>query len=329
MAMTSKPYKKSQGNHQTIMETITDEIIKINPYNLNNRFITREEVNTILTNNEITLPVTKIAYYQQAFVHKSYCRKKDSENLEQNIELAEQPPGSLDLQEESNERLEFLGDAVVNFVVGKYLYERFEDQDEGFLTRIRTKLVNGETLASFAQQLGFSRHLIISRHVEDRCNGRKNLRILEDTFESFIGAMFLDFNQLEITNHQKNPSHTKSSLSLSLELFSGIGFQVCENFIIQILESCVDFTELILKDHNYKDQLLRHYQQQFQDTPRYQEVSIDGPPHNRIFTMSVTDNHNVVIGIGRARSKKKAEQLASQKALIHLGVIAENTDQLE
>ena len=77
-------------------------------------------------------------------------------------------------------------DAVVNFVVGRYLYERYPDQDEGFMTRIRSKLVRSQALAEFATNLGLDKYLLISKHVEDRCGGRKGQRILEDVFESFI-----------------------------------------------------------------------------------------------------------------------------------------------
>ena len=76
----------------------------------------------------------------------------------------------MEIQNSSNERLEYIGDAVISSVCAKYLYDRFPTQDEGFLTRIRTKIVNGESLANLARKLDFSEYLIISKHVEEKSN---------------------------------------------------------------------------------------------------------------------------------------------------------------
>ena len=283
-----------------------EEIIRLNPFNPVNRLITRSQVQSLLKAQGISLSVKQIEIYQRAFVHKSYCGKKERDQ-KPNVELVECPEGVLPLQPHSNERLEYLGDAVINCIIGKYLYERYEDQDEGFLTRIRTKLVRGETLANFAEIIKLSQHLIISRHVEDKCNGRRSPRFLEDAFEALIGAIFLDFNEYPIKKYRMD--------------FSGLGFQVAEQFLINLVESNIDFTRLILLDTNYKDQLLRFYQQRFGETPKYKEISANGPPHSRIFTMAVLDPKNKVAGTGQAKSKKKAEQLASRRALIRFGVL--------
>ena len=170
------------------------EKIKINPYNFNNNLLSVKEVNKILSNFDIDQKITDLSIYQQSFVHKSYCKKKP-EDINDDVELAEKPEGCLELQDGDNERLEFLGDSIISSTVAKYLFERYSDQDEGFLTRLRTKLVNGESLGDLAKKLDFGKYLLISRHVEDRCNGRNSLRILEDVFESFIGSIFLDFNE--------------------------------------------------------------------------------------------------------------------------------------
>lgn len=293
-----------------------DEIVKFNPFNPVNKLITRFQVHSILKDQGIYLSIKQIDIYQRAFVHKSYCQKNDKKGNYNETELVECPKDVLPLQPYSNERLEFLGDAVINCVIGKYLFERYDDQDEGFLTRIRTKLVRGETLASFAEIIKLADHLILSKHIEEKCNGRKNIRFLEDVFEAFIGAIFLDFNNYKT----KQPKVQSKNSSID---FSGLGFQVAEQFLINFVESNIDFTKLILFDTNYKDQLLRFYQQKFGETPKYQEISINknGPPHNRTFTMAVLDPQNNVVGTGKARSKKKAEQSASRTALIRFGVL--------
>ena len=100
----------------------------------------------------------------------------------ENVVIADKPEGALELFEYNNEVLEFLGDAVLSAVVARYLMERFHGQNEGFLTKMRTKLVNGEMLGILARKLGFGELIIISRHIEDKCNGRTNPNILEDSF---------------------------------------------------------------------------------------------------------------------------------------------------
>lgn len=281
MELTIEPKKKSMDEEQ--------EFILINPYNSMNRLIEKHEVEFILGE-----PIHDIKLYQNAFVHKSYCVKK-GENIMNGLPviLAEKPYGVLELQENSNERLEFLGDSILGAVVTNYLFQRFETEDEGFCTKLKTKLVNCETLASFSRCIGLEKYLIISKYVEDRCNGRKNPRILEDIFESFIGALFLDF---QCVNR---------------------GFEIVNKFILKIFDTNVDFTQLILHDTNYKDILLRYYQHTFQITPKYKEIKVDGPVHQRMFTMGVMDKNGKVIGTGEERSKKKAEQFASKQALLY------------
>ena len=112
--------------------------------------------------------------------------------------------------------LEFLGDSVLGVIVAKYLFDRFPEEHEGFLTKMRSKLVRGEMLGSLAKMLNFGEFLIISRHIEDKCDGRNAEAILEDCFEAFIGAMFLDFNETDNYNLMEN-------------FYSGIGYQDLQN----------------------------------------------------------------------------------------------------
>ena len=347
---------------------VEDAKAKLNPYNLSNKLVTRDDIQNILKQEGVDDSLIDLSIYQRAFVHKSYIKKECTGSNDENSELCEKPDDALELQDYSNERLEYLGDSVINFIVAKYVYDRFPNEEEGFLTRLRTKVVCGESLANLARKIGFSKHLIISRHVEEKCNGRDNMRILEDAFESFFGAILLDFNKisinkvnnlLSIENKLKDLKKIKGDLSKSTksknllliiesleikineiekdlkkltqkeseledEIFSGIGFQIAELFMINIMEKYIYWPDLILKDNNYKDQLLRYFQQKYQSTPKYQEQSIDGPPHKRTFTMSVLDIEGNIVGIGKERSKKKAEQLASKEALIKYCVINEN-----
>lgn len=312
-----------------------DNKIKINPYNTNNKLVSEDDIKNILSKQNIIIDINNLENYQLAFIHKSYCTNK-SKNENENIEIAEKPENALSLLDKSNETLEYLGDSIINFIVADYLYERFPHQNEGFMTRLRTRLVNGSTLGEFSTIIGISEYLIISRHVEERCNGRNNLRILEDIFESFVGAIYLDNNTNkdsdllvgQLLKLKKLTRSTKilSEIDIIIEsvkkcfCFNNKGFQICKEFVINIIENNIDFTDLITKDNNYKDQLLRYFQHNFQETPKYIEISCEGPPHDRQFTMGVTNNNGLQVGLGKGKTKKKAEQLASKNALIYFNV---------
>lgn len=278
----------------------------VNPYNFNNKLISEKEVLEILSKYEIEAKINGLDIYQRAFVHKSYS-KKLPEEIGDDIEIASKPEGALELMEHDYERLEFLGDAVVSVVVARYLCERYPNENEGFLTKMRTKLVNGEMLAFLAEKLGFGEYVIISRHIEDKCNGRKSIHILEDIFEAFVGAMFLDFNETDNYNLLDN-------------FYSGIGFQICEKFIINVLEDIIDFSELILKNTNYKEQLNAYFMTEFDAKIEFSEAIIEGGLVDRVFKISVLkDGKSFSDGIGK--SKKKAEQNACKNGLISLGII--------
>jgi ribonuclease III len=274
---------------------------KKNPYNFNNKLLTLDFISTILNEFDIDEDPKNLNLYQNAFIHKSYSTTKNPLD-----EIVDKPEGALELMDVDNERLEFLGDSVLGFVVAKYIYERFETENEGFLTRIKTKLVNGEALSYFSRELGFGEYILMSRFVEDKCSGRKSVKILEDVFESFIGALYLDFNETEIKNY---------------DFYSGIGFHVCEKFLINLIESKVDFSDLIKNDYNYKDQLLRYFQKEYHQYPKYKLVSSEQLEGEKLFIVAVVDLEDTVISEGHGSSKKKAEQNASKLSLIKLGVI--------
>ena len=173
--------------------------------------------------------------------------------------------------------------------------ERFPDENEGFLTKMRSKLVNQDMLAELARKLNFGEFLIISRHIEDKCNGRDSNPVLEDAFEAFIGAMFLDFNETDNYNLMEN-------------YYSGIGFQICEKFIVHFIEDKVDFANLIIKNTNYKQQIMHYFKEKFSQLPRYGEISVEGTLNEKIYTMCIFDVEGNIWEKGTGPSKKKAEQ---------------------
>ncbi len=292
--------------------TNNEETVRLIPYNTNNIAISLDGLRAIFRLGDIHVHPLDLKKYQDAFIHRSYVRKKIMAYGKKStgpVEITECPGNCLDLFPDSNERLEFLGDSIVGSVVVSYLFRRFPDADEGFMTKLKTRLVKTEALANFATYLDLGKYMVISKHVEEKCGGRDNPRMLEDLFESFIGAMFLDFSELQTND------------SGQMGLLYGPGYSICETFIINIIERKVDFEDLILNDENYKDILLRHFQHTFGITPKYLEIETDGPAHKRNFTMGVLDNNGNIIGKGVEKSKKKAEQIASKEALISLGVI--------
>ena len=196
------------------------------PYNNMNILIEEEQVNKILRDYGISFKCYNVDIYRKAFVHKSYITRKNENFVTGNKNC---PEDCLPLQEQSYERFEYLGDSVLSTTVANYLYQRYPDQNEGFLTKMRSKLVNGHMLGDLCRKVGLNKWVIISKQIEEN-NGRDNYKILEDIFEAFICAIFLDFNSKQI----------------NLKTFeSGIGFQIAEKWIINVLESKIDFAELI------------------------------------------------------------------------------------
>jgi ribonuclease-3 len=293
-----------------LFETKGDK--KIYPVlNDSNFKINLEQVLEIFKKGGLTnITPQKLNLYQNAFIHKSYLIDNDfvknekyygninALSLNNNLHI-------LPLQNKSNETLEWLGDGILQAVSALYLYERFgKDQDEGFLTKLRSKLVKTETLSKLALALGFDKYLIISKHVEIISQGRKNARILEDCFESFIGAMMEDFGK-------KN---------------YGDGINIIYKFLINVIEDNIDIASLILVQDNYKDQLMRYFQKEFDGKfPVYEQSNIENIVNNkgisyRKFTMCVRDTIGNIIGKGDAKSKKEAEQKAAQSALKNYGI---------
>ena len=161
------------------------------PYNNMNILIEEEEVNKILRDYGVSFKCYNVDIYRKAFVHKSYITRKNENFVTGNKNC---PEDCLPLQEQSYERFEYLGDSVLSTTVANYLYQRYPDQNEGFLTKMRSKLVNGHMLGDLCRKVGLSKWVIISKQIEEN-NGRDNYKILEDVFEAFICAIFLDFNK--------------------------------------------------------------------------------------------------------------------------------------
>jgi ribonuclease-3 len=263
-------------NKFTIIQNQIDEDLRTHDFS--KAHVSREEIQSLLN-----MKIKNVSVYQRALVHKSIYK------------AVKRYRGEAPIQEyllQHNERLEFLGDSVLGLIVANYLFHKYPDKNEGFLTRIKTKLVNGTQLANLAREINLGKYIIMSTHVEN-IKGRNSQKILEDAFEAFLAAIFKD-----------------------------LGFDAVNAFIINIIEK-LDFTEVLLED-NYKDLLLRYTQTNFKNsTPSYSLVKTDGPPHNRTFTVVVVISGNEY-SQGTARSKKQAEQIAAENTLKKLNVLSVN-----
>ena len=193
-------------------------------------------------------------------------------------------------QQENNdyERLEFLGDVVFKLILSNYLYERYEDANEGFLTKLKIKIENKKSLSNLNKILGINKHLIMSENLNMN-DGKNNNKILEDSFESFIGALYIDLD-----------------------------FEICKKFVYALLNSEINFANLIYYDDNYKDQILRYYHEQKWNSPKYKLLESE----NKMFVIAILDNDGNEFEYGKGKTKKYAEQMASKNALLKLNVIS-------
>jgi ribonuclease-3 len=188
---------------------------------------------------------------------------------------------------QTNQRLEFLGDAVLQLVLTRELYEKYPDYGEGPLTKGRAKLVNRRTLADHARKLGLGAHLILSRG-EDQHGGRERLSALADTFEALLGAIFLDG-----------------------------GFEAARDFILgQFLGAFGELSVLPILE-NPKGELQELLQAVSSEAPHYFVASATGPDHDRVFECTV-HHAGAELARGTGKSKKDAESQAALAALVKL-----------
>lgn len=185
---------------------------------------------------------------------------------------------------QTNQRLEFLGDAVLQLVLTRELYEKFPTFGEGPLTKARAKLVNRRSLAERARQLGLGGHLILSRG-EDLSGGRERPSALADTFEALLGAIFLDG-----------------------------GFAAAQAFILRQFLGAFDELSGIPILENPKGELQEFLQSFSSEAPRYHVISASGPDHDRLFECTV-HHAGAELARGRGKSKKAAESEAALSAL--------------
>ena len=257
-----------------------DELI-FNPYNNNNKEIGCANVQELLAKYGIFTKPFNMELYKRAFVHKSYTKRPKLENSMSNVIIATKPSDCLPLKTKSNERLEFLGDGVLELITKYYLYKRFPKADEGFMTEKKIALVKNEHIGKLALEMGLQKYYVISRHAEEK-NIRNNLKKLGCLFEAFIGAIFLDYNRISI----------KDEYGWFENVFKcGPGLQMAQTFVENVFEKHVDWTNLINNDDNYKNKLQVIIQKEFKITHDYVELKTpkldDADDNDRLYVMGV------------------------------------------
>lgn len=190
----------------------------------------------------------------------------------------------------NNERLEFLGDAVLELIVTEYLYDNYKNYNEGFLTSIRAALVKTESLAEECKRLNIDKLIILSQG-EEKSGGRNKIHILADTFEAIIGAIYED---------------NKNDVNIQIKRLK---YFIYDNLLYKT-------EDIIRKRKNLdpKTVLQEKSQEVFKETPKYYLISSEGPDHSKIFTMSLVIK-NKELTIGKGKSKQEAEQNAAKIAL--------------
>jgi dsRNA-specific ribonuclease len=307
-----------------------DDQLTFNPYNPLNKEITLDEVQTILVKYGVPGTVNNLNLYRRAFVHQSYCKRPFLQGSA--VKIVPRPENCLELHGKSNERLEFLGDGVLECITKYYLYRRFSRENEGFMTEKKIALVKNEAIGKLAYDMGLHQWYILSKHAEEK-KTRLNLKKLGCLFEAFLGALFLDFNKVVV----KDDDRWFEDVFLT-----GPGFQMAQIFVEKIFETHVDWPAIISTDDNFKNILQVRIQKEFKVTPEYVEIEHDeagyhmgvylciGQPiwkvavKNAVPFKSMDAIHAhlrsaasifVFLGKGVHKIKKKSEQMACEDAL--------------
>lgn len=288
--------KKDDGTEDTIMI----------PYNTNNVLIQEKDIISILEQYQVKIDkINHINYFQQAMTHKSYLKKPffTRDILNKAKKELGNPKNLVELRDESYELLEYLGDRVIKLIVSTYLFHRYRDQDEGFMSKLQSYIEDKSNLSKMCQDMKLSKFFIISKHIE-MIKGRQAERFNEDIFEAFFGALFLSN-----------------------------GLNPCAELMLNLLETQIDYAEKLYRNKNYKDQLNKFYIANKWGFPEYYDIGKIGNGFRKQFVLGVknkdyqgiqpTENNKIEIGIGFGvdNKKKDAEQRAAKMALILLGCL--------
>jgi ribonuclease III len=226
---------------------------KTDPFNLNEAIGCKEE--------RITIKINDIKNIQKAFIHKSFWVKKpeqDETDMFSCLKIDKDEYGDY-------ENAEFRGDKVIELITLDYLLDLYPDKDPGFLTELKSRIVRKESLANLSEQLHLKKYILFNSHIDritakKDSSGRENKRFLEDTFESFIGNLYVD---------QK---YNK---------------EIIKPFLLGVYIAHIDLDYFINNDNNYKTNLLKKFHYHKFNPPKYTKLFYTGPPTNRTFVSVV------------------------------------------
>lgn len=228
------------------------------------------ELNELIS--KLKLSIDNYEYLDRALTHSSYTFENKLSSLM------------------NNERLEFLGDAVLKLIASSYLYDRFPEYTEGELTKIRSILISDNTLAKLAAQIDLGKYVKLGYH-EKKMGGSNRPSNLACAFEAFLGAFYKD-----------------GKISLLYD------------FLIPLLEPEVTEIDQSAAKYNFKAILQEYAQGHAMELPEYRTIREEGPPHNKTFEIEVFVNEES-LGLGVGKSKKEAQQKAAEMALTSLGLL--------
>jgi dsRNA-specific ribonuclease len=313
------------------------DVYVFDPYNPLNKSISKTDISELLQKYGIDAPIHNCELYKRAFIHRSHLRRPDLENEQNGVVIVPKPDDCLPLNTKSNERLEFVGDGVLECITKYILYRRFPKENEGFMTEKKIALVKNEAIGRVAYEMGLHKWVILSKNAEQK-QTRTNLKKLGCLFEAFLGALFLDFNKIDVKDEHGWFENT---------FITGPGFQMAQIFIENVFEKHVDWINLIRNDDNYKNILQVRIQKEFKVTPDYMEFAEHSVEHGyhmavylclgqQIHSVSpgaasdigrftnfadihqyMSENRRVFVRLGSGvhKIKKKAEQIACEEAL--------------
>ena len=262
-------------------KTLLEDENKLSVYNPNNVLMKKDDIKSILNMYNVPYPKnikTNFKIFHEAMTHKSYIKRK---NLTPKDKLSAKT--SVALQRRSNERLQFLGDAIIHFIIGEHLFNKYTDKDEGFMTRLRCKLENRDSLFYLAKQINIDKYILLSQNIDVLYGNRNNINIVGGGLEAFVGALYLEF-----------------------------GLGPAREFILEVIRAELDIDKIAENETNYKEIISQIYVKNRWGYPVYRILKEEGPDHAKIFTMGLYYDGKLMTW-GKAKSKKKAEQIASKK----------------
>lgn len=252
--------------------------IVVPTYNKKNISFTEQIIKKIFKKYSIhSLEISNIDLYIDGVTHPSYVKRSLNE---EDLKIRDK---CVELRGQNYDRLQFLGGAVIHLIIAEFLFESYVDVDEGFMTRIRSRLENKESLFMLANSIGIDKYCLISHRIE-LMKGRQNINIVRKSFCGFWGALFLD-----------------------------CGYHNIKYPFVVILKTEININNVIETETNYKELLIALYIKNKWGAPSYEVVGEQGPDHSKRFVVCVKDLKGKIIATSIGSSKKQAEKKVAKK----------------